>query len=308
MADITDAYLAATHQLKAKVVGALWWDRNRGAEQLDELVQRRAHHRELGFDSGAVKIMQDGVAENFTAAMLEPYLDCCGRRTDNRGLSFVDPDLLGGYVTALDRLGFQVHLHALGDRAVRESLDAIEAALRTNGPSDNRHHLAHLQLVAPVDVPRFRRCRAGANIQPLWAAHEPQMDELTIPFLGADRAALQYPFADLSRCGATLAAGSDWPVSSPNPWEAIHVAVNRSYLGSPTPPFIPEQRVALDTIVTAYTRGSAWVNHRDDTGAITIGNAADLVVLDRDPFTSPAEELGHTAVDMTFIDGACVHG
>lgn len=309
MADVTGAYLdaIATGQLTAKVVGALWWDRHRGAEQIDDLVERRRRHRELGLETGTVKIMQDGIAENFTAAMIDPYFDCCGHRTDNRGLSFIEPNLLNEYVIALDQLGFQVHFHALGDRAVREALNAVEAAHRINGGSDNRHHLAHLQVVDPIDIPRFRYWGAAANIQPLWATHEPQMDELTIPFLGPDRAALQYPFAALARTGAIIAAGSDWPVSSPNPWEAIHVAVHRHTPDTTDRPFLPEQRIDLDTAIAAYTNGSAYVNHWDDTGTIRVGNAADLIVLPTDPFTAPADALAHTTVDMTFVDGQCVH-
>src|SRR4029077_11708699 len=133
-----------------------------------------------------------------------------GRSTSNTGISFVDPVALRDHVTKLDALGFQVHFHALGDRAVREALDAIEAARRANGPSDGRHHLAHLQVVDPADVPRFRELDAIATIQPLWATHEPQMDELTIPFLGPERSALQYPFGSLQRAGARIAGGSDW--------------------------------------------------------------------------------------------------
>lgn len=309
MADVTDAYLDAItgQQLTAKVVGALWWDRTRGGEQIDELVQLRDRHRQFGFDTSTVKIMQDGIAENFTAGMLAPYFDCCGQQTGNRGLSFVDPELLGGYVTELDRLGFQVHFHALGDRAVREALDAVEAARNANGPSDNRHHLAHLQVVDPADIPRFRQLGATANIQPLWATHEPQMDELTIPFLGADRAARQYPFADLATTGASIAAGSDWPVSDPNPWAAIHVAVNRFSIDTPREVFLPEQRIDLEAAVAAYTTGAAYVNHWEDTGMIRVGNAADLIVLDTNPFALSPDTIGRTGVDMTFIDGTCVH-
>lgn len=309
MANVSNAYLdAITGQLlTAKVVGALWWDRTRGAEQIDELVQRRDRHRQLGLNTGTVKMMQDGIAENFTAGMLTPYFDCCGHQTGNSGLSFVDPEQLGGYVTELDRLGFQVHFHALGDRAVREALDAVEAARNANGVSDNRHHLAHLQVVDPVDIPRFAQLGATANIQPLWATHEPQMDQLTIPFLGADRAARQYPFADLASTGASIAAGSDWPVSDPNPWAAIHVAVNRLNIDTPGEVFLPEQRIDLEAAIAAYTVGSAYVNHWDDTGVIRVGDAADLIVLNGDPFTAPIDTIGHTTVDMTFVDGMCVH-
>ncbi|HEY6568328.1 MAG TPA: amidohydrolase, partial [Actinomycetota bacterium] len=193
---------AGSGRLTARVVGALWWDRHRGAEQIADLVALRERSHVGRFSASSVKIMQDGVCENFTAAVLEPYLDADGRASENRGISFVEPLALKGYVTELDRLGFQVHFHALAERGVRESLDAIEAALDANGPTDNRHHLAHLQVVHPDDVPRFRTLNAVANAQPLWAAHESQMDDLTIPFLGEPRWRWQYPFGSLVRAGA----------------------------------------------------------------------------------------------------------
>ncbi|MEU3466148.1 amidohydrolase [Streptomyces sp. NPDC006733] len=307
--DPSDAYLAAATAgtLTARVNGALWWDRTRGAEQIPELVERRARLRTGRFRADSVKIMLDGITENFTAAMTAPYLDSCGCATANSGLSFVDPAALRGHVVELDALGFQVHFHALGDRAVREALDAVEAALAANGHRDNRHHLAHLQVVHPDDVPRFARLGAIANLQPLWAMHEPQMDELTIPFLGGGLAARQYPFGDLLRAGATLAAGSDWPVSSPDPLRGIHVAVNRVGHGEDRPPFLPEQRLDLGTALAAYTAGSAHVNHQDDTGTIRVGALADLAVLDRDPFAGPAEEIGSTTVALTYVGGARVH-
>ncbi|MEY9877439.1 putative amidohydrolase YtcJ [Streptacidiphilus sp. MAP12-33] len=307
--DVSDAYLAAASdgRLTARVNGALWWDRERGAEQIPELVARRDKLTAGRFRAGSVKIMQDGIAENFTAAMTVPYKDACGCTTANSGLSFVDPAQLRSYVTELDALGFQVHFHALGDRAVREALDAVEAAIEQNGRRDNRHHLAHLQVVHPDDVPRFARLGAVANLQPLWAAHEPQMDELCIPFLGGELASWQYPFADLLRSGATLAAGSDWPVSTPDPWLGIHVAVNRVNHGEDREAFLPDQRLDLTTAIAAYTAGSAHVNHLDDTGVIRPGALADLVVLDRDPYAGPQDEIGATRVEQTFVGGERVH-
>ncbi|WP_262706069.1 MULTISPECIES: amidohydrolase [Streptomyces] len=312
--DNFDVYLRAAREgsLLARVVGALWWDRERGLEQLPELVERRRTGQAGRFNATSVKIMQDGVAENFTAGMLEPYLDGCGCPTANSGLSFVDPALLIEAVCALDRSGFQVHFHALGDRAVREALDALAAARAANGVNDNRHHMAHLQVVHPDDIGRFASLNVAANIQALWAAHEPQMDELTIPFLGPERAALQYPFGDLRRAGARLVAGSDWSVSSPNPLWGIHVAVNRTVppeeaTGAPYPPFHPEQALSLAEALTAYTAGSAWVNHLDDvTGTIEQGKYADLVVLDRDPFGGPSQEIADARVRRTYVDGRLV--
>ncbi|MFV5998310.1 amidohydrolase [Streptomyces sp. NPDC056231] len=309
-ADPSDAYLAAARDgsLTARVTGALWWDRERGAEQIDELVALREKLSHGRFRAGSVKIMQDGIAENFTAAMTSPYLDGCGCATANSGLSFVDPHALRGHVTRLDALDFQVHFHALGDRAVREALDAIEAAIEANGRRGNRHHLAHLQVVHPDDIRRFAQLGAIANIQPLWAAHEPQMDELTIPFLGPERAAWQYPFGDLLRAGATFAAGSDWPVSSPDPIEGIHVAVNRREPGATDDRvFFPEQRLDLATAVAAYTAGTAHVNGLDDAGSLLPGNLADLVVLDRDIFTAPPEEIAEARVLRTYVGGSLVH-
>ncbi|MGW6941880.1 amidohydrolase [Streptomyces xanthophaeus] len=308
-------YLRAAHEetLRVRVVGALWWDRERGLEQIPELEERRRTGRIGRFRATSVKMMQDGIAENFTAAMLEPYLDGCGCPTGNSGLSFIDPELLTEAVCLLDRAGFQVHFHALGDRAVREVLDALAAARTANGSGDNRHHLAHLQVVHPDDIGRFAQLGAAANIQALWAAHEPQMDELTIPFLGPERAALQYPFADLRRAGARLVAGSDWSVSSPDPLWGIHVAVNRVVpdetpggpgTGAPAAPFFPEQALTLAEALTAYTAGSAWANHLDEvTGTVEVGKCADLVVLDRDPFGRPAEEIALTRVIRTYVDG-----
>ncbi|MDY7090884.1 MAG: amidohydrolase [Actinomycetota bacterium] len=309
-ADVSGAYAQAARDetLIATVVGALWWDREVGVEQIAELVRRRRELTVGRLRCDTVKLMLDGIAENFTAAMTEPYRDSCGHATSNRGMSFIDPEALPRYVTELDRLGFQAHFHALGDRAVRDALNAIEAARNANGPSDTRPHLAHLQVVHPDDVPRFAQLGATANMQPYWAAHEPQMDELTIPFLDPAAVARQYPFGDLYRSGARLAGGSDWPVSTPDPLRGIHVAVNRVLPEEEREPFLPGQRLDLVTALTAYTAGSAYVNRRDDSGSLRPGFRADLVVLDRDLFSRPAEEIGEARVELTYVDGRRVHG
>jgi len=314
--DPLPVYLAAARsgQLTARVRGALWWDRSRRADQIDDIRARRETGQAGRFRAGTVKIMQDGVAESFTAGMLEPYLDTCGCQSTGRGLSHVDADELRHYATTLDADGFQLHFHAIGDRAVRECLDAIAAARAANGVNgvnDQRHHIAHLQVVHPDDVPRFAALGVTANMQALWAAHEPQMDELTIPFLGPERTRRQYVFGDLARSGARLAAGSDWAVSSANPLRAIHVAVNRSLpgaTGAEAEPFLPEQSLDLATALAAYTIGSAFVNHLDDvTGSIEPGKLADLIVLDRDLLAGPASQIAATRVLETYVQGERVY-
>ncbi len=310
MDDPSSTYLRAAQSgdLTATVVGALWWDRGRGVEQVAELVERRAEFTHGRLRATSVKIMQDGIAENGTAALTAPYLDRCGHATTNTGHSFVDGEALKQYVAALDAEGFQVHVHAIGDRGVREALDAFEGAA---GRRDRRHHIAHVQLIHPDDVPRFGRLGVAANLQALWACLDDQMVTLTLPFLGAERARWQYPFRDLDRTGAPLAMGSDWPVTTPDPLAAIHVAVNRTAYGASGPEgeeqFLPEQALELATAFAAYTSGSARINHRDESGVLDEGTVADLVVLDRDPFTGPVEEIGATRVVSTWVDGEPVY-
>jgi predicted amidohydrolase YtcJ len=294
-------------ELTARVVAALWWERDRGLDQIDDLIELRDRAAASGLDARTVKIMVDGVCENFTARMLEPYLDVSGRPTENRGLRFVDPDTLRTGVTRLDAEGFQVHFHAIGDGAVRDALDAVEVAREANGPRDARHHIAHIQVIHPDDVRRFAHLGVVANAQTLWACHEPQMDDLTIPFLGPERAAWQYPFRALVDVGATLACGSDWSVSSPDPFLQIQTAVTRVGPEEPdAPPFLPEQRLTPDEALTAFTRGSAFVNRLDDrTGVLRPGALADLVVADRDPFENG--HIAETRVLLTMVNGRVVY-
>jgi predicted amidohydrolase YtcJ len=295
-------------QLTGRVTACQWWDRERGGEQIDELVEGRRVSTIGRLQAGTVKIMQDGVAENQTAAMLWPYREADGRPTANAGQSFIEPAALQRHVQDLDALGFQVHFHAIGDRAVREALDALEAARRVNGATDHRHHLAHLQVVDPADRPRFRALGATATIQPYWACHDPQMDVLTWPFLPLERAALQYPFHSLRAAGARLAGGSDWTVSTPDVLAEVEVAVTRvSPEHRDQPPFLPAESLTLTEALAAFTSGSAYVNHLDDlTGTLEVGKMADLVVLDRDLFGPDAGPSGDARVLLTLSEGRVV--
>lgn len=308
--DTEEAYraMAGRGDLVARVIGALWWERSAGEEQVHELVSRRDRGPIGRFWPTSVKMMLDGVAENFTGSMLDPYLGSDGLPTSNRGIDFIDSGLLPGMVTRLDAEGFQVHFHAIGDRAVRNALNAVEAAQQANGWSDARHHISHLQVVAPEDLPRFHRLGVVANGQPFWACYEGYQTDLTIPFLGPERAARQYPFQSLLDHGATLAFGSDWSVSTPNPLLEIETAVRRiSPAHRQKDSFFPDERVSLTDAIVAFTAGSAYVNHLDrETGSVEVGKLADLVVLDRDIFEPDGGPIGDARVDLTIINGEIV--
>ena len=234
--DPTDGYLQllADGDLTARVTGALWVRRDITVEGVPalvaDLVARRDRNARLGFDTSTAKIMLDGVAENQTAALHDPYVvnGCdCGT---GRGIAYFDRAVLFAVATALVAEGFALHFHAIGDRAITDALDAVEQ-LPDGLQGRRRHHIAHVQIVDPADIPRFARLGVTVNAQALWACNEEQMTELTVPVIGQRRAAWQYPFGSLYRSGADLAMGSDWPVSTFEPWPAIHVAVNPAGAG-----------------------------------------------------------------------------
>jgi predicted amidohydrolase YtcJ len=303
---IHDAYLQVAGQgrLVGRVVGAMWWDRHRGMEQIHELVQRRERSAP-GFSPTSVKLMLDGVAENFTAAMLEPYLGASGKTTENSGIDFIDGEELRQIVSFLDDHDFQCHFHAIGDRAVRHALDAVEEARSRNGDRGNRHHIAHIQVVHPDDIPRFEELGVVANAQPLWANNDEYQTELTIPFLGPERSGWQYPFASLARAGARLAMGSDWGVSTCNVMEEVHVAVTRTWDDDEVP-LVPEETLGAIDALTAFTAGSAFVNHAEaDSGTIAVGMLADLAILDRDPLSEGS--FRDTRVAATVAAGEIVY-
>jgi predicted amidohydrolase YtcJ len=311
--DLFDTYLLAAEHgtLRARVTAALWWERTRGLEQIAELAEKRDRAARLGvpewFTADTVKVMVDGITENFTAALSVPYLDQHGCATHNRGLTFLDPEQLIETVVTLDEVGFNVHFHALGDRAVTIALDAIERAIDENPPrSDRRHHLAHLQMVQHSDAARFARLGAWANLQMLWANVDEQLEELNFPFIDASLVRRHYPFADLRDAGARFAAGSDWPVSTQNPIAAAHIGVNRAAPGQRIDPRMDaSQRLTLADVFTAYTAGSAEINGRAAlTGKLEAGLAADLVTLNRDPFAGPPEEIFRAEVHQLLVGGA----
>lgn len=299
--------------LTARVVGALWWEAELGAEQLGELCARRGLTGHSRFTATMVKVMQDGICENCTAAMLAPYRAVAGHDIPS-GQSFIDPEELNKVTGLLAGERFGIHMHAVGDRAVRECLDALEHTMAARPGRDARHQIAHLDVVDPQDIPRFGKLGVIANIQALWARRDKEIVERKLPLLGPERERWHFPFASLQRHGATLAMGSDWPVTDPNPLWAIHTAVHRTGThadpraigdGVFDTPLVLQEGISLRSAIDAYTAGSAYANHQDRTGRIAEGMLADLVVLDQDIFT--ADDIGTVRAVETIVGGETVY-
>lgn len=281
-----------------------------GEDQVGRLVELRRRGRGR-VTPGTVKLFLDGVIEAKTAAVLEPYLDPrtgAPESPPNRGLPRWTPELLGAMVTRLDAEGFQVHMHAIGDAAIRMGLDAVEAAHQRNGVRDARHHMAHIQLFDPADIPRFRRLGVIANFQALWAYADSYITELTEPVLGPERSRWLYPIASLMASGAVVVGGSDWSVSSVNPLDAIEVGITRRGPGSTSgPAWIPQERVTLAQMIAAYTIDGAYLSFEEkDGGSLETGKWADLIVLDRNLFELPPHEIHTARVLWTLLEGTTV--
>jgi len=259
--------------------------------------------------AGAVKVFADGVMEYpaQTAALLKPYLDANGKPTKHEGELYFDPERFARLVQKLDAAGLTVHVHAIGDRAVRASLDAFASARAANGDKDNRHQIAHLQLVDPADFPRFKELGVIADFQLEWAKREPATEGPLEPYLGPERYRYVYPAGSLHKAGATIIGGSDWDVSSYNPFRAFQTGVTRSG-GNGQKPLNIDERIPLETAIDAYTINAAYAMKQDKTtGSLEAGKRADLVVLDRDILTIDPETIDQTTVLATYLDGRLVH-
>jgi predicted amidohydrolase YtcJ len=252
--------LARSDALRCRAALALAWEpgEQQPSAVLDALLAARESAHVGRLSAPTAKIFQDGIVSSRTAALIEPYRELDGRSGDERGESLVAPELLREHATLLDAAGVDVHVHAVGDRAAREALDAFAAARGANGPRDSRHQIAHLELVDPDDLPRFAALGVIANLQPYWARRNPYIRDLHVPFFGAERAGRIYPFGSLHRAGAALAVGTDWPIDLPDPLRGIEVATTR--VGPDdraAPALIPEQALPLSVVLAAATAGSA---------------------------------------------------
>ncbi len=301
------AYAAfdARGELTARVVASITVDTDKGLAEVPRLKALRSKYRGKRLRADGAKIFADGVLETRTAAVLEPYIGF----GDDRGKAKLTPGAFQALATALDKEGFQIHIHAIGDRGIREALDALEAAEKATGRRDARHHIAHLELIDPADIPRFRRLGVVANFQPLWANGDQYITEMTEPTLGPARSRWLYPIASVVAAGGVTAFGSDWSVSSMNPLDGIEVAVtHREPSKGPGPAWLPQEQIALPEAIAGYTIGGAYLDFSEkETGSIETGKAADLVVIDRNLFEIPASQIHEAKVLWTLLEGKEVY-
>lgn len=301
----TYAALDRRNELTLRVLASIFVDPQKGIDEIPDIIEKRDTYRSKHLKATTAKIFADGVIESHTATLIEPYLD----RPGYHGIPNVKPELLNQLAIELDRAGFQIHIHAIGDWAVRMSLNSLELAQKTNGVRDARHHIVHLELINPDDIPRFKQLGVVANFQSLWAYPDEYITEFTIPVLGPERSRWLYPIASIVKTGATIVGGSDWSVSSMNPLSAIQVAVTRRALDAgPGPAWIPEEVVDLPTILEAYTINGAYLSQQEKiTGSLELGKAADLIVLDQNLFEIPKSDIHKTKVQLTLLEGKEVY-
>ncbi len=253
----------------------------------------------------AAKIFMDGVIEAGTAALLAPYTD----RAGYRGELNLPAAKFNTLLQKLDSAGFKVHVHAIGDRAIRVALDGFALQHAKDSGSGPKHIIAHIQLFDAADMPRFAALGVVASFQPLWAYADTYITDLTEPRLGRERSRNMYPIARVVHSGALMAAGSDWSVSSMNPLEAMQVAVTRLGLTDSTgKAWLPDERVDLATMIRAYTLGGAIASeHESLTGTLTVGKAADVIVVSEDLFALPLHRIAKARVLLTLLDGRAVY-
>jgi predicted amidohydrolase YtcJ len=305
-----DTYIAAAQRdaLRIRFNLALYADPRHLDTQLVQFAEASRRVRELAsplLTAQTVKFFADGVIENETGALLAPY--CSGLH--QHGMQVWEGDSLARAAQAVDELGLQLHIHAIGDAAVRQALDAIEYAVETNGPRDRRPVIAHVQLVDDADLERFAKLGVIPCMQPLWAQMDALMTVLTFPRLGVERADKQYRMRSLDESGAPLSLGSDWPVSSGAPLDGIAVAVSRQTAeGDPEGGWTPEEILTVERALSAYTAGVAEQAYAEGVwGQLVPGASADLLWLDRDPRETPALELPGIRIRGTYVRGELGH-
>jgi hypothetical protein len=295
-------------ELTLRVYQALRADATLSEANLDELEQVRTRFADDPvLKTGAIKLIADGVIESHTAAMLEPYAN----RPAIKGDARFTPEQLNKVVAMLDKRGWQIMTHAIGDAAVRMTLDAYQSAAKANPAPERgrRHRIEHIETIDPADVPRFGKLGVVASFQPVHATPSPTPGDVWSVNIGEARASRGWMWNSIVRSGGRLAFGSDWPVMTLDPLKGLHVAVTRATQdGLPEGGWIPSERLTLRRAIDAYTRDAAWASFDElRKGVLARDMLADIVVLTDDIFSGPASRLTTTEVAVTIVDGKVVY-
>jgi len=269
------------------------------------LEENRQKYSDDWIDLGTAKFLMDGVIEAHTAAMLEPYEN----DPTNRGFLNCDPDQYKESVAELNRLGFTISTHAIGDRTIRLALDAYEEANKANGRTDIRDRIEHIEAPSARDIARFGKLGIIASMQPLHANPNDNILNVWAGSIGPERASRAWPWRSILSSGANLAFGSDWPVVTLNPWPALQILITRETPeGTPAGGWLPKQRITLEEAIQGYTMGGAFAAKREKTeGSIETGKLADAIIISQDLFEIPPNQIGRTKVMITMVGGNIVY-
>ena len=269
-------------------------------EELANFEKARATYHDDWVRAGVIKFFADGVIETYTAGMLEPYADKPG----DSGSMLYTPEEFTRFFLELDRRGFQIMTHAIGDRSVRTILDAYETVEKQNGPRDRRFRIEHMEAVAPSDWARFGKLQVIAAFQP-WCC--PRLDQGQGKSLGASRLKESMPWQGIASAGGLISLGSDWPVESLDPFPIMQTALTREARGKSAGGFFPEQRLTMEQVLAGYTRNNAYTEFMEkQIGSVEPGKLADIIVLSQDVTKVPAETVGSTKVLLTMVGGKIV--
>jgi len=292
----------AAGEMSLRIQASLAWDTHKDSTQIGQMVANHNRARGVYFTASSVKLFLDGDLYWKSAALLQPYVGM----DDTGKLNYTDVDL-ASVVRELDEQGLDLHMHAYGDGAVRQGLDAIALAIGKNPPRDRRPQIAHLALIDPADLGRFSRLGVTADIQPLWHwLSEERMAEAAN--LGPERASHMMPASSLFASGSKVVSGSDWVSDSMNPLLAIQIAITRRPPDGRGPAWNPEQRATLEQMLTAYTINGAWLARQEkETGSIETGKAADLIVLEQNLFNVNPMKVKDVRVLLTLLEGREVY-
>jgi len=299
--------LLENKEMTLRVRGTILTDPTKGDSQVPEIVAACNDQQDPLFQITGAKVFVDGVVEGGTAYLLEPY----AHKPDFRGEPLWEQESLNALCSAVDREKRQIHIHAIGDAAIRMSLDALAVAKDLNGRRDSRHLITHLHVVNYDDIPRFAELDIVGVPQPFWHVKGEYFWGLEAVYLGRERAEKEYPLKSFLDAGVTLACASDYPVQVPSPpLLAIQLGITRCIPGETDPNEIlgPNERMSLEDMITGYTINGAYANFvENDTGSIEVGKKADLVVLDRNLFDIPETEIADTNVLLTLFEGKAIY-